>query len=56
MHLASDAVRAAGESPFLDGALGSANGVLCAINLPPVSQLFDTGSGTMEVLQSLQVG
>lgn len=56
MHLASDAVRAAGESPFLDGALQSASGVLCAINLPPNSQLFHTGSGTTAVLQGIQVG
>lgn len=56
MHLASDAVRAAGESPFLDGTLGSASGVLCAINLPPINQLFDTGVGTTAVLQGMQVG
>lgn len=56
MHLASDAVRAAGESPFLDGTLGSASGVLCAINLPPINQLFDTGIGTTAVLQGMQVG
>ncbi|PSC70531.1 nudC domain-containing 2 [Micractinium conductrix] len=54
MHLASDAVRAAADSPFLDGALVSAGGVLCSISLPPAEQRFDTGSGTAAVLQGLQ--
>ena len=31
MHLASDAVRAAAESPFLDGALETSAGVLCLL-------------------------
>ncbi|GAB4813227.1 hypothetical protein N2152v2_000273 [Parachlorella kessleri] len=35
MHLASDAVRAAAESPFLDGALEASAGVLCCLTLPP---------------------
>ena len=35
MHLASDAVRAAAESPFLDGALDASAGVLCCLTLPP---------------------
>lgn len=56
MHLASDAVRAAAESPFLEGALAAATGVLCCINLPPTSQQFDTGSGGAAVLQAMQVG
>ena len=54
MHLASDAVRAAAESPFLDGALGATSGVLCSIDLPPLQQQFDTGAGGSAVLQSLQ--
>ncbi len=55
MHLASDAVRAAAESPFLDAALGGASGVLCSIDLPPLQQQFDTGAGGNAVLQALQV-
>lgn len=35
MHLASDAVRAAAESPFLEGAMGGATAVLCCLLLPP---------------------
>jgi hypothetical protein len=45
MHLASDAVLAAAESPFLDGALDSASAVLCCINLPPIAQSFIDSSG-----------
>ncbi len=55
MHLASDAVRAAAESPFLDGALASASGVLCCINLPPAGQRFTGGPGGPAPLQGLQV-
>lgn len=56
MHLASDAVRAAAESPFLEGALGSASGVLCCIRLPPVAQQFaGAAGGGAGVLQGLQV-
>lgn len=54
MHLASDAVRAAAESPFLDGALASASGVLCCINLPPSAQRFAGGAGGPAPLQGLQ--
>ncbi|PRW61363.1 domain-containing 2 [Chlorella sorokiniana] len=54
MHLASDAVRAAAESPFLDGALASASGVLCCINLPPAGQRFAGGAGGPAPLQGLQ--
>ena len=35
MHLASDAVRAAAESPFLETAIGRASAVLCCLSLPP---------------------
>ena len=35
MHLASDAVRAAAESPFLETAVGRASAVLCSLSLPP---------------------
>lgn len=55
MHLASDAVRAAAESPFLDGALASASGVLCCINLPPAGQRFGGGASGPTPLQGLQV-
>lgn len=34
VHLASDAVRAAAESPFLEGSLADASAVLCCIALP----------------------
>lgn len=54
MHLASDAVRAAAESPFLDGALYAASGVLCCIDLPPTGQQVDTGAGGSAPLQDLQ--
>jgi hypothetical protein len=37
LHLASDAVRAAAESPFLDGALSGATGLLCCLSLPPAA-------------------
>ena len=33
-HLSSDAVRAAAESPFLEGSLADASAVLCCIALP----------------------
>ena len=39
MHLASDAVIAASESPFLDRALETASAVLCCIGLPSQQQL-----------------
>lgn len=56
MHLASDAVRAAAESPFLEGALGGASGVLCCIGLPPVAQQFaGAAGGGAGVLQGVQV-
>lgn len=35
MHLASDAVRAAAESPFLEASIGRASAVLCCLSLPP---------------------
>jgi len=37
MHLASDAVRAAAESPFLETAIGRASAVLCCLSLPPTA-------------------
>jgi hypothetical protein len=55
MHLASDAVRAAAESPFLDGALAAASGVLVCIDLPPTEQAFLTGFGGAAPLNELQV-
>lgn len=35
LHLSSDAVRAASESPFLEGALENASAVLCCLQMPP---------------------
>lgn len=35
MHLASDAVRAAAESPFLESAAGRTSAILCCLCLPP---------------------
>lgn len=46
MHLASDAVRAAAESPFLEGALLASSGVLVCIDLPPTAQQLYTGTGS----------
>jgi len=54
MHLASDAVLAAAESPFLDGALESASAVLCCINLPPIGQPFIDSSGAVVPFGILQ--
>jgi hypothetical protein len=54
MHLASDAVLAAAESPFLDGALESASAVLCCINLPPIAQPFIDSSGAASPFDILQ--
>ncbi|RMZ57462.1 hypothetical protein APUTEX25_004296 [Auxenochlorella protothecoides] len=45
MHLATDAVRAAADSPFLDGVLGDTRGVLCCLTLPsPLALGVDVGS------------
>jgi len=46
LHLASDAVRAAAESPFLDGALEDASAVLCCLRMPAPDQEFSPGSTT----------
>lgn len=54
MHLASDAVLAASESPFLDGVLDTASAVLCCVNLPPVGQAFSDGRGGMAALPAIQ--
>ena len=54
MHLASDAVIAAAESPFLDGALDSASAVLCCINLPPISQQFLDAAGVAAPFAGVQ--
>lgn len=51
MHLASDAVRAAAESPFLDGALEGAEGVLCCLSLPAPAQAFTEGGGSALPMQ-----
>lgn len=40
MHLASDAVRAAAESPFLEGAVRKASAILCCISMPSPKQRF----------------
>lgn len=54
MHLASEAVLAAGGSPFLDSALGSASGVLCCINLPAIGQQFAGAPGGAAALSAMQ--
>ena len=41
MHLATDAVQAAIESPFLEGMAGQATGALCCVSLPPGALLVD---------------
>lgn len=38
MQLASEAVRVAAQSPFLENAVGRARAVLCCLYLPPVVQ------------------
>ena len=40
MRLASDAVRAAAESPFLAAAVGRPSAILCSISLPSPKQRF----------------
>ena len=40
MHLASDAVRAAAESPFLEEAVKKASAILCCISMPSPKQRF----------------
>lgn len=40
MHLASDAVRAAAESPFLEEAVKRASAILCCISMPSPKQRF----------------
>ncbi len=40
MHLASDAVRAAAESPFLEEAVRKASAILCCISMPSPKQRF----------------
>lgn len=40
MHLASDAVRAAAESPFLEEAVKMASAILCCISMPSPKQRF----------------
>jgi hypothetical protein len=56
MHLASDAARAAAESPFLEGALQAASGVLCCIDLPPHEQAFGREGGPPAPLPGLESG
>ena len=46
MHLASDAVRAAAESPFLEEAVKKASAILCCISMPSPKQRF---AGTLPV-------
>jgi len=41
MHLASEAVAGAAESPFVEGVLGKAGGVLCSLRVPAVGPAGD---------------
>ena len=50
MHLATDAVRAAAESPFLDGVLENASAVLCTLSLPPVGQALAGGNAVLAAM------
>ena len=54
MHLASEAVLAAADSPFLDGALDNASAVLCCINLPHASQAYMDATGAVSPFLSIQ--
>lgn len=50
MHLATDAVQAAIESPFLEDLAGQATGALCSVSLPPGSAWHHLG--LLTILQS----
>lgn len=54
MHLASDAVRAAAESPFLEEAVKKASAILCCISMPSPKQRFAGDDGEMIVMHSLR--
>ncbi|DBA68374.1 hypothetical protein WJX79_000768 [Trebouxia sp. C0005] len=54
MHLASDAVRAAAESPFLEEAVRKASAILCCISMPSSKQRFAGDNGDMIVMHSLR--
>lgn len=54
MHLASDAVRAAAESPFLEEAVKKASAILCCISMPSPKQRFAGDNGDMIVTHSLR--
>lgn len=54
MHLASEAVLAAADSPFLDGALDNASAVLCCINLPPTAQAYMDATGAVSPFLPIQ--
>ncbi|DBA92080.1 hypothetical protein WJX77_001940 [Trebouxia sp. C0004] len=54
MHLASDAVRAAAESPFLEEAVRKASAILCCISMPSPKQRFAGDNGDMIVMHSLR--
>ncbi|KAK9810099.1 hypothetical protein WJX72_004870 [[Myrmecia] bisecta] len=54
MHLASDAVRAAAESPFLEDSIQQASAVLCCISLPSSKQSFTGADGEVIVMHSLR--
>jgi cell division GTPase FtsZ len=48
MHLSSDAVRAAAESPFVEGVLPKASGVLCCMRVPDEDTLQELGNGDID--------
>lgn len=54
MRLASDAVRAAAESPFLADAVGRPSAILCSISLPSPKQRFAGPEGDMIVMHSMR--
>lgn len=49
MHLASDAVAGAAESPFMEGVVEKARGVLCCLRIPDRSSLADVLGPTDDV-------
>lgn len=55
MHLASDAVRAAADSPFLEGVLPATAGVLCCVSMPPAAAVLGGAGADDRSTRALQV-
>lgn len=51
MHLSSDSVRAAAESPFVEGVLSKASGVLCCMRVPDEESLQELGHIEIEEIR-----